>query len=35
VKALVGTITPGAYKLDLKLEEARALLKPGTVLLGS
>jgi hypothetical protein len=30
VKAFGGTITPGAFKLDLKLHEARAVLKPGT-----
>jgi hypothetical protein len=29
VKSFVATITPGAYKLHLKLHEVRALLKPG------
>jgi hypothetical protein len=29
VKSFVATITPGAYKLHLKLHEARALLRPG------
>src|SRR5262249_5548917 len=29
VKSFVATVTPGAYKLHLKLHEARALLEPG------